>query len=194
MKRMKWLGALVLTAGMIVLLLSCAGLPKPTEDTDTLVIGTFVVDFPEGFFDLDPRRIINSVKLDFLNVTTKERFTVRTYKEYFYFPARGLEEFVLESFEYSTREESKSDRKITEYSFGPMELNFKIRTKPKSVVYLGHLTFVYSNPTIKKHGRYQYYDYEKDLDVQWDRAAVVEYLKGSKEGEAWLAYEVVESR
>ena len=50
MKRMKWLGALVLTAGMIVLLLSCAGLPEPTEDTDTLVIGTFVVDFPEGFF------------------------------------------------------------------------------------------------------------------------------------------------
>jgi hypothetical protein len=52
---------------------------------------------------------------------------------------------------------------------------------------------VYSNPTIKKHGRNQYYDYEKKLDVRWDRNALVQYLRESKNGEAWLAYEIVEA-
>lgn len=72
---MKSLKALFLVAVLDVL--SCAGIPKPETPQDTLIIGSFVLDFPDGFFDDPSRAITSGIELTITNTTKDSSFSVR---------------------------------------------------------------------------------------------------------------------
>lgn len=60
-----------MVSGFIFILVSCASFPEPKEEGDSLVIGSFVVDFPDGFFNKAPRTVKEGVWIEFENITTK---------------------------------------------------------------------------------------------------------------------------
>ena len=80
MKKLLWSALVVLlTLG------ACAGMPEPEEAENSLVIGSLVLDYPDGFFDMKPCCFTRGVKLTILNTTTNRRFTLTTDDGYFYF-------------------------------------------------------------------------------------------------------------
>ena len=88
-------------AGLIALLLiSCAGIPEPEESGNSLIIGSIILDFPDGFFDGASTTITRSIKVKLLNTTKKRSFTLSTIDGYFYFLTNGTDSYVLESFEF----------------------------------------------------------------------------------------------
>jgi hypothetical protein len=128
---------------LLLLFFSCKGLPKPADPDSSLVIGSIIWDFPDGFFQLKPRTIINNITLGFVNLTTSEQFKLPTYNGYFYFLCNGNDKFLLKYANY------KSPAGPTIYTFG-YELNLKIDTKPKTIIYIGQIKITFASPEILK--------------------------------------------
>ena len=93
---MKRLLSAVVIAGLLV---SCAGFPQPVEEATTLIIGSWILDFPDGFFDTPARQFDMNVQLSFHNTTQDKRFAIYTNRGYFYFQSNGTDDYVLEKFQ-----------------------------------------------------------------------------------------------
>lgn len=181
----------LLIAGIIAILLSCAGFPEPEGEGNSLVIGNFILDFPDGFFSKTPRAFKSGVTLKFRNITKNIDFSLKLSNGYFYFPTNGTDEYLFESFTFSKRLED------TEYSLGETPIGKKVSTTTGKVIYLGHITFTYSAPEIIKHkstggSKVTSYNYKKSISMKMDRNALIQYLKERQQDSPWLAYEIVE--
>ena len=74
----------------LLLLGSCAGVPRPENDQSTLVIGSFILDYPDGLFEYNARTIPVGVYVTVRNNTKDSTFDLRTNDGgYFYFLSNG---------------------------------------------------------------------------------------------------------
>jgi hypothetical protein len=184
MKRIAILGCIVVLS---VGLLSCAGFPRPAEEGNSLIIGSLILDFPDGFYDTPPRKFDMNVQISFRNTTQDTRFDIYTKRGYFYFQSNGSDEYLLEEFQLLRQTIGN-----TRYSFSGSRVNMKIVPSPDKVIYLGHIVFTYSSPdATKRRGRATYYNYETDVNVDWNKQAVTDYIVDHN-GAAWLDREIVE--
>ena len=180
----------LLLVGLVIALVSCAGLPKPESEGNSLVIGSLILDFPDGFFKLSPRKFDRNVRLFFKNTTQNTKFTLGTAGGYFCFLTNGTDEYLLESFEIK-----KMRIGGTIYSFGGDPINFKISIVPDKVIYLGHILFTYTEAEFaKRKGETRYYNYEYSVSVGWHRDALVQYIEQAQKDSPWLDVKIVEYR
>ena len=184
MKKLLWSALVVLlTLG------ACAGMPEPEEAENSLVIGSLVLDYPDGFFDMKPCCFTRGVKLTILNTTTNRRFTLTTDDGYFYFLSNGTDEYVLVGYEYTKRTDKG------EYNVG-REVGRSFTPVPDSLVYLGHITITYSAPdqvSKERLGRKttRYWDYDVSAKVDFTTDALLDYIRETEPESSWLTYELV---
>jgi hypothetical protein len=183
---------LVLLAGILVLFVSsagCASLPKPKGGGSSLVIGSFVMDFPDGFFNEGKRKIEATVTVNFRNITTGQKFNCFTERGgMFYFLTNGSDEFMFESFEYRSSEGS------SRYSIGETPLKLKIQTTTDKVIYLGHITFTYAKPTLERDpgSGTTSWGFERSIALNWDKDSTLAFILKKQPNSDWLAREVLE--
>jgi hypothetical protein len=185
MKRILYVGSVIAIA---TAMLSCAGFPEPAEDGNSLVVGTFLLDFPDGFFDTPPRKFDMNVKLSFRNVTQNSRFDVYTNRGYFFFQTNGTDQYVLEDFNLQKIKIGNSM-----YTFGGDPINLKIANSPNKIIYLGDIVYTYNAPEdTSRRGRTTYYSYVPSVQVDWDTDALRQYIEQNNPDSAWLTREIVE--
>ncbi len=126
-------------AGLLSLLAACAILPAPKSADDSLVVGRFVLNFPDGFFDRQPRDIDSWVLLHFYLPGERKHVSVFTSDGYFRFRSSGTDELILTGYDltlsYYGVEYRLTDR-----------LDQRFATQPHEVVYLGQTTVSYTKP------------------------------------------------
>jgi hypothetical protein len=184
MRRIFLVGGII---AIVAVMLSCAGFPQPAEEGNSLVIGSLILGFPDGFYDTPARDFDMNVQITFRNVTQDKKFKIYTNRGYFYFQSNGTDQYVLEEFQLL-------DVSIgnTKYSFGSGPVNWKINPSPNKVIYLGHIVYTYAAPTAAgSSGRKKYFSYDSSVDVDWNKQALEEYLL-QKNGAVWLELETVE--
>ena len=183
---------LVVLAGILVLFASsasCASLPKPKSEGSSLVIGSLVLDFPDGFFDLSSRKIEIGVTVNFLNVTTNRRFSVFTDRGgIFFFLTNGSDEFLFESFQYKDLSGAGG------YTLGETPLKLKILTTVDKVIYLGHITITYAKAALYREsgGGGGTWKFDKSFALNRDKDSVLAYILKKQKESAWLTREVIE--
>jgi hypothetical protein len=181
-------------AGICVIaamLLACASFPEPQGTEDSLVIGSLILDFPDGLYDGLPQKVDINVRVTFRNVTRNERFHVYTKRGYFYFPTNGSDEFILESYRIlQTRIED------TLYSFSDQRVELKVVNSPNRVIYLGRISVTCSDPRLVREfgagGGNRYYRYGVSVTVQWHQDLLRRYLERRQPDSPWLDLEIVE--
>jgi hypothetical protein len=185
---------MILAAGLfaaVLALSSCVGFPQAAGEDSSLVIGSLILDFPDGFIDLPPRKLDLNVRLSFRNVTQSTRFYVYTKRGYFYFQANGGDRYLLESFDIlnTTIDE-------TFYFFPAQAVDLEIDSAPGEVLYLGDVLVTYSDPQVSRRGgfpgRTTHYEYETSAAVEWNRELLRQYIRKRRKGSAWLELEPVE--
>jgi hypothetical protein len=182
---------LLLLAGVLVLLASsasCASLPKPKGEGSSLVIGSLVLDFPDGFFDEAPRKIEGALTVNFRNVTTDRTFSCFTERGgIFCFLTNGSDEFLLESYEYM------QGVGATSYSIGETPLKLKILPTADKVIYLGHITITYSKPAmVGQVNENSSWNFKRSIALNWDKDSVLAYIVKKQPKSEWLTREVIE--
>jgi hypothetical protein len=184
----------LLLTGVLVLLASsasCASLPKPKGDGNCLVIGNFVLDFPDGFFDGPSRKIESSVALNFLNVMTSRKFSILTAQGgFFFFRTDASDDFQLLSYQY--KEQSGQGG----YTIGETPLKIPIHTTSDKVIYIGHITVTYAEPTLYRESGSggSSWNFKKSLTLNWDKDAVLAYILKKDPKSEWLKREVLEDK
>ena len=172
-------------------LLACAALPEMEEEGDSLVIGSLILDFPEGLYDPIPRKVDMNVRVTFRNVTRNERFHVYTKRGYFYFPTNGTDEYILESFRML-----KTQVEDTGHSFSGQQVHLKIVNSPSRVIYLGHINATYFAPRPVRDkrtiGRFRYYCYPATVAVEWDQDLLRRDMARRQPDSRWLDLEIAE--
>ena len=184
---------LLVLAGVVALLCSCAGLPEPEGEGNSLVIGGFVLDFPDGFFREQPRAIQSSVTLAFRNVTKNTSFTLSTDTPgMFCFVTNGSDEYLFESFSY--RDSTGTGR----HTIGETPIKLKILTVPGRIIYLGHLTVRYGRPKLigatGASDENRTFDYDVSSSLEWNRGAVLSYIEKKNPKSGWRNVQLVDYR
>jgi hypothetical protein len=204
---------LLLGLGAMLLLASCAGLPAPQTPQESLVVGSFVLDFPDSFFDRAPRTIDTQVELDFRDITKGTSFPIFTSNGRFWFVASGSDEYVLDSSEFSSWMQSHG------YHVGNREIGLRIPTAPGKILDLGDIRLVYRNPQASGAGgiTYRWYNYETEASLipstspvlladmtvrdwifdvsmsrQSEKSALADFLKQVDQSGAWRDREVID--
>ena len=185
---MKQIVFIVGTVAVVIGLLSCAGFPEPATEGNSLIIGSLILDFPDGFYDTPPTKFDMNVQLSFRNVTQDTRFDVYTNRGYFYFQTNGTDQYVLEDFQLL-----KITIGNTRYSFSGGPVNMKMENSPNKVIYLGHIVFTYTAPgATQRKGRTTYYNYDTSVSVDWDKDVLRQYIIQKQADSPWLDREIVE--
>jgi len=175
---------------IVLLILSCASIPQPHTPDDTLVIGSLVLDFPDGFFDYPPRTITSGIELVITNKTEGYAFSVRTFKDgYFCFVSNGHDSFSLDRFSYERKEQSW--QQVTLKS----ALGIPVTLSPGRVRYLGKLTIAYRRPqrkNIATGDRTNIWQFEPSVSGENQKQQMIEYLRTLDPNSQWLSYEIVQ--
>jgi hypothetical protein len=176
----RWL----LLAAVLPLLAACASIPEPEGPEDSLVIGYFALDFPDGFFDQNRRTITNGITLSFVNERSGNKFSVMTSQGYYQFLSNGTDSYSFAGFKI------RVDRGTIQSN-----VNQKFAAKPHSVVYLGHLTVIYAKPQktheVSMDMKTHYWDYDISTNFTYNEGELQSYLKSRDPENPWLEYEVV---
>ncbi len=181
----KLLPIVLLLAGAF--LVSCASFPKPESDNDTLVVGSFIADFPDGFFDAPARKLDSGLRLDFTNVTTDQKFSLITGKGgYFYFLGNGGDHYQLNSYSYQVTIETKGTY------HGGNRLTYSFNAKPGAVHYLGHFLFTSKDPQMTHpEGRGAQWSFKYSIDRADQTEDARAYLQQTAPADSpWLAKEI----
>jgi hypothetical protein len=175
----------VIVVPAILLLASCAGLPKPENQSDALVIGSFVLDYPDGFFGETARTIETNIRLDIRNKTTDATFSVVTSRKgFFYFRSNGTDQFEVRHYSYNV-----SDTTGT-YS-GGAGLLFPIDAASNCVFYIGHLKMVAARPRMVMTGANRTsWSFSFSLTREVKEGDMVQYLRAMDPQSPWLSYEI----
>jgi hypothetical protein len=192
--RAESLKRILIVAGVCVIasaLLACVVFPEPEEEGDSLVIGSLILDFPEGLYKAIPQKIDMNVRVSFRNVTRNETFHVYTKRGYFYFPTNGTDEFILESFRIL-----KTQVEDTVHTFYDQHVDLKILNFPNTVIYLGHVNATYSAPRLTRErgasSGFRYYRYGVSVTVEWDQDLLQRYMERRQPDSPWLNLGIIE--
>jgi len=159
--------AAALAAGVLVATLSCVSLPEPEGPDNALVIGSLVVDFPEGCFGGAVRSFRSGVKIHFANLRTKKTFSVTTDQGYFCFLSNGQDQYALIGYEMKYNETGSRG------SFVATWTNARKSTKQS----LGQAM--------------TYWEYDRALGHSWQDELLDEYLESRGPQSAWRQREVL---
>jgi hypothetical protein len=176
----------VIALAVGALLSSCASVPKPEGESDTLVVGSFVSDFPDGFFGDPSRTLESNLRLDFTNLATGQDFSIVTSKRgYFYFLSNGSDDYELTGYSFRENVERKT------FS-GGNTLSLKFAAFPRCVHYLGHWVLTNSSPGMKTATGTgtQTWNYEYSIDRQFKDDEMHDYLQKAAADSVWLSYEM----
>ena len=185
---MKRIAAAIGALAMLFILWSCAGFPEPAGEGTSLVIGSLIIDFPDGFYDKPARRFDTDVKVSFKNTTKKSGFDLYTSHGYFYFQSNGTDEYVLKS--YNLPDIVIGD---TRYSGGGSAIDLKIASMPSKVIYLGHIVLAYAAPSVAQlSGRESTYKYETSASWDWDKDELTRFMTQEQADSPWLQMEIIE--
>ena len=185
MKKIILLFVVLLTTGLI---LSCLGLPQPADENESLVVGSLIMDYPDGFFRIGSMTFRNGIKLNIVNLATKNKFSVKTSNGYFRFIANGQDGYLVRSYELIYV------RGNWTYTCGPYDIGIRIPDNPHKVFYLGHVTELNTLPEFldkKSSGgntTTTSYDYKTEIIVDKDIEDIKLYLADSE----WLSYDIVD--
>jgi hypothetical protein len=202
---MKLFLLVAITGAALALLVSCGGLPPSTSPTDALVIGSFILDFPTGFFDKSRMSIRSGVQLNFLDLTSGAYFSVFTRRGHFWFIAKGGDDYELVSYEYITTIGAN------DYHLGARSIGVGFHTRPGDVIYPGDFRFTFTMPPnstqiAQPAGELDYeledkmlsamrIDYvfrDSSAPLQWNDKALVDFMQGLASESLWLGQEVVD--
>jgi hypothetical protein len=176
----RWL----LLVAVLPLLSACASIPSPESPDDSLVIGYFALDFPDGFFDKGRRTITSGVTLNFVNQTTGRKFWITTSNGYYQFLSNGTDSYTFASYKI------ESDRATVQST-----VDKTFATKPRSVVYLGHLTLIYAKPKqthkTSMDQKSNYWNFDTTANFLYNEGELRSYLREKDPDSPWLEYEVV---
>ncbi len=176
---------------LVAALSSCAGFPEPQGEGDSLVIGSLVLDFPNGLYDDMPQVVDMNVRVTFRNITRNQRFHVYTKRGYFYFRTNGTDDYLLEGFRIL-----KTEVDDTVHSFSDQSVDLKIVNSPHRIIYLGHVTATYSAPRLIRRrgprGGIRYYRYETSVAVEWDQDLLRRHMTNKRPDSPWLELEITE--
>ena len=184
---MKHMVLLFLAVGV---LFSCAGLPKPVNETDSLVIGNIVWAFPDGFFKHPPRTYTNNIVLVIADLSTGEQFKTKAKNSFFTFLANGSDKFMLQHVYLESS--------IPGDKFDVMcQLNLPIKSSPKRIVNVGRIKILYSSPEIsgakQENGIIRtYYRFRQSYAITDNSEVVKKYLAEQDEDAAWGNHKVVD--
>jgi hypothetical protein len=180
---------LLLTGLIALLLMGCVGMPEPEGSGDSLIIGSLLLDFPDGFFDGAPTTVTRSIKVRIQNTSTKKHFTVSTIDGYFYFLTNGTDSYILESFEFNKEVKIKN----TIYTLG-RDIDRTITPVMNSLIYLGHITFTYYVPEdirVDSRGGDETWHFDVSFDVKYKNEATLDFIREINPESSWLSYEPV---
>jgi hypothetical protein len=190
---------------------ACTSIPEPQNAGDALLIGSLVLDFPDGFLGQPARTVRSNLLLHFRNITRNTRFCRLTTDGYFYFHGHGDDQYELERYEYSVQDQG-----------GEYYLNDRITQRfacvPGKLVYAGHLTIRYAKPRISNRVsfaqstnyddeeffsvagpdrfplihrmRQTYWQYDRAIDHRWDEDALHTFLNQKAPRSSWLQVEI----
>lgn len=195
--------ALLLLVSAIVFLASCANLPQPKDAQETLIVGSFALYFPGGYFDSPHTEIDSQIRLDFHDVSNGGWRSVYVWYGHFWLTVNGSDEYVLES---SRANLSTVDAR---YVFRPRTIRLKIPASPGTVLYLGDIQLAYRLPgnplTVYPDPDYETVSsligwgllgavrekfYDVTITQRWSRDSLLSYLKRvDKEGQ-WLSKDI----
>jgi hypothetical protein len=169
-------------------LVSCISIPVPENESDSLVTGNIVWDFPDGLFQGPPRTFNSGFNVVFVNLTTGIQFRIRTTDGYFNFKSNGTDKFMLQVIELKDPNPSE---KFSIYH----TMNLQFTSKPKSILYVGEIFIVYASPEpIKaKEGNsiiWTTYRFREKYDISYKPDDLKKYLAGFGKN-AWTDYPVV---
>jgi hypothetical protein len=198
---------------VVALFASCAGLPPTDSSQASLVIGSISLDFPGGFFNAGAREITDAVELNVQNVTTKTEFSVYSRSGYFWFPANGSDEYILESCQFSQTVGSNAT------VLGEQKIGAKIPATPGNILYVGDISFTYTyvadsatslrvdrpqpdytvfvggtsmGPQGTHGAERRDYMYSVTMGRQWNDQALQERIKSIAPGSPWLSRQIVD--
>jgi hypothetical protein len=190
---------------------ACATIPQPKNAGDSLLVGSIVLEFPDGFLGQPARTIASNLLLHFRDVSRNTRFVRPAVDGYFYFLGNGSDDYRLESYEYSYRDD-----------YGEYYLNDSIGQSfsavPGKLVDVGRIIARYEKPrlsnrvtfaqviAIEEEGMFEalnpesfpfahrtepaYWRYDRTIDRRWDDAAVIAYLQRREPRSPWLQAEL----
>jgi hypothetical protein len=194
-------------AGLIGLLASCASLPAPQSANDSLVVGRFVLSFPDGFFDQRPRTVDSWVLLHFYLPAEPRHFSVLTsYDGYFRFRSSGTGELILTGYNLTLSEYTNDYQ--TQYRLAD-SLDQRFTIQPHEVVYLGEIAVNYTRPqqvngesigresyavqnNIGVTWQHQNWDFGRSIARSFDAQGLMKYLQEKGPRSPWLKYDIVE--
>ncbi|HET6485926.1 MAG TPA: hypothetical protein VFH83_05875 [Spirochaetia bacterium] len=173
-------------AGLIgagLLLVSCASIPKPETESDTLVVGSFAVDYPDGFYNLPPRTLVSNIRLDFMNRSTGKEFWVITdFDGRYSFLSSGGQSYELKSFAYDLRDGN------TSFS-GSSSISYRFYAPAHSVLYLGDIHFREEKPTQKTTvSRETYWTFTDSISRADKSDEMKTYLQKAAKDTPWPSY------
>jgi hypothetical protein len=193
-KRVESVKRILPVAGIFIIaasLLACVTFPEPKGQGDSLVIGSLILNFPEGLYEAIPQKIDMNVRVTFRNVTRNETFHVYTNRGYFYFSTNGTDEFILESYRIL-----QTQIEDTVYSFSDQLVDLKIVNSQNTVIYLGHINATYSDPRLTREigagGGIHYYRYGVSVTVEWDQDLLERYMERRQPDSPWLNLVITE--
>jgi hypothetical protein len=178
----------VFCALVLLVLFSCVGIPEPSMKDSSLVIGSIVWDFPDGFFDDPPERLSTGLLCNFYSLSASEKFNIKTDKNYFYFECSGNDKFILQEVIYKDPEPGSN------YTL-KYPLKISIDSKPNAVIYVGQITVTWSSPeyTSTTEGNSvvtTYWRFRQDFKIENKIEECKEFLNKKAPGSAWSSYEV----
>ncbi len=202
---------LLAAAALAAALSACATIPGPKSAGDSLLIGSVVLEFPDGFLGQPARTVGSNLLLHFLDLTSGRRFARLAVDGYFYFRGSGDDRYVLESYEYSTQDDTG------EYNLDD-SIGQEFSAIPGKLVYVGRLAVRYEKPRISGQVTFAqaigfdddgmflalesehlpfihrmapvYWQYDRTIERSWDDAALLAYLKDKDPRSPWLEAEL----
>jgi hypothetical protein len=171
----------------LFLLGACAGVPAPENEQSTLVIGSFILDYPDGLFDFAARTVASGVYLTVKNNTKGSSFTMRTTEGgYFYFLSNGSDSYSLVGYRYEFTAAGRQEYTMR----GGIGGNFTV--VPGQVCYLGDIVFRQTKPTKGEEGMYAgtkqtSWQYETTATRDDKRGQAVDFLRKQDPQSPWLS-------
>ena len=170
---------------LIVLFLSCAGIPDPSAQADSLLVGNMVFNFPDGFFNMPPKIIKNHILVYFYDLNTETQFSLRTLDGDFSIPLNSGHTYAIMA------ARTELERAGGRYTVG--ENIKKIFTVPAdSVSYIGHWSIVFRDPDRQKTetsgsgGEKTSWDFEINTEIENNAQKSRSYIKNIAEDSPWL--------
>jgi tetratricopeptide (TPR) repeat protein len=172
----------ILAVGILAFLLSCASIPGAEKPDDGLVVGTLKLDFPDGFKPDGARTFRANIQIKITDVTKGNSFNVLTSSDgHFVFLSNSSDTYAID------------DIKLLGERY-PFEhrLHHIFTVRPKAILFMGDITFIYSKPRYVYEGG-GHYVYNNSFDQKYV-SSPKDYLSNVDPKSQWLSYEVETSQ